>query len=338
MEEKGISLKQKTTFYANKYRGWLWKIEEKEGEITYDKNKVAVYLKNDVVETSLTKTKDIEIIVLKYIFPLIAIFTFFSFNLFHPSMLGLSSAILLFMGAEYIYQRFNLQAAYVFLMILPVFYFVFRFGFPIVNANYSITSIFNYTFQYLIFIYLIKKISLDILNKKYKNVYRTDVYLFQYIMFNNKNNEKQNSLEKKNLKYFNYFLLALMGITFLLGGILLGGKIAKNINTEKIIKKQEIELKKHEIIVKNEDLIKKLDAKAVEFNIPKDKQAHLIDKNVTDYQLIYIFKNQVFVDSETGQKITYPNERTSIVSHIKNNRFYIFANGREYYIDGEKAK
>lgn len=338
MEKEDVSLKSKKEFFANKYRGWLWKVEKREGEITYNSNKIAIHLENEVINTSLTKTKAFEIITLKYVFPLIIIFSFFSFNLFHPSMLGLSSAILLFIGAEYLYKKFNLQTASVFLIILPLCYFIFRFGFPNINAAYSITTIFNYTFQYLIFIFLMKKIILDFLNKKYKNIYRTDVYLFQYIIFEKKKSEEQINLENKNLKYFNYFLIGLMTITFLLGGTLLGGKIAKNINTEKIIKKQELEIKKHENIAKNEDLIKKLDAKALEFNLPKDKQAHLTDKNVIDYQLIYIFKNQVFVDVETGNRITYPNERTSIVSHIKNNKFYIFANGREYYIDGEKAK
>lgn len=318
-------------FRANKFRGWLWKWEEKEGQLTYDVNKEPTHLKNDVIDTGLTKPYLLEVYMLKYILPFFGLILFFPFDLFATGMLGMSSAIALLIMFEFFIKKHSLQMGYLSLMILPFAYYIFRVVFSDENEIYRFTTILNYTFQYLIFIFLMKKIVLDFLNRGYKHIYRTDVYLFQYIQLPFIVNYK---LERKNNKLVKNILLGIMTVTFLLGSINLGGKIAKNYNDAKYLEKAKTEAE----ISKKTGIKLGLDEKAKELGIAVDKQAHLTDEAVTDYQLIYIFKNQVFVDSETGNRITYPNERTSIVSHIKNNKFYIFANGREYYIDGVKAE
>jgi hypothetical protein len=318
-------------FKANKYRGWMWKWEDREGTIDFGANNEPIHLKNDVIDTGLTKPYIFEILLLKYVLPLFVMLSFFHFDWFATGMLGMSSAIALTVMFDYFTKKHSIQMGYLSLLILPFAYYIFRVVFSAENEIYRFTAILNYTFQYLVFIFLMKKIVLDFLNKGYKNVYRTDLYLFQYIQLPFKLGYQ---LKTKNEKIVRNVLLTVMFFTFILGAINLGGKIARNYNDAKFVEKAKVEAQ-----LKKESGIKlSLDAKAVELGISADKQAHLTDSAVTDYQLIYIFKNQVFVDSETGQKITYPNERTAIVSHIKNNKFYIFTNGREYYIDGVKAE
>lgn len=320
----------KTKIKANKFRGWLWKMEEREGEITYN-GKEPNHLKNDVIDSGLTKPYLFEVYMLKYILPFLGLVWFFKFDWFATGMLGMSSAIGFLMMFEFLNRKHSKEMAFLSLMLIPFLYYVFRFTFSAENEIYRFTAIINYTFQYLIFLFLLKKIVLDFLNQGYRNIYRTDVYLFQYIQFDAKAGYE---LRNKNNKLVKRILLFIMIFTFILGTISLGGKIAKNYNDAKYVEKAKIQAE----IEKKSGVKLNLDAKAKELGIPTERQAHLKDEAVTDYQLIYIFKNQVFVDSETGNKITYPNERTSIVSHIKNNKFYIFANGREYYIDGVKAE
>lgn len=334
MDKNGDTiLKKEMDFLANKYRAWLWVWNGRKGEIEYN-NKMAIFLKNENVETNLTKTSDIEIIILKYAIPLIAMLLFFDFNLFHPSMLGLSSAIFLFLIANELYKKYNKQASALFLMVLPLFYFIFRYGLPEINRTYEITNIFNYSFQYLVFLYLFKKIILDFLNKGYKNIYKTDKHMFQYIWFNTEENKE---LKRKNDRYFTYSLIGISILTFLLGGVLLGGKVASNIKAERIMKIEKNELLKQE---KNKDFIDKqnrLEEKVKLYNIELNQQYHLNDPTITDYRLIYIFTGQAFIEVDTMNRVVYPGKRATILSHIRDDKFYFYSNNKEYYIEDAKA-
>lgn len=171
------------------------------------------------ISSPVKKIGFMQIALLKYLLPLIAIYMFMYMNLYYPSMVGLCIASVTYLIFWQLVRRVNMLLAVSFIVtgLSLYIYFVINNFNTAIDTNLS--SILNYALQYMAYLYILEAIFIDLLINRVKSTYKVINASGSYFSILDENKSLIDSRKKIGRRVFVSFLGFVAVISFILGGV-----------------------------------------------------------------------------------------------------------------------
>lgn len=336
-----MSNERKNENILSSYHGLLWKWDKRNAYIEY-KNDIPVHINNKRVDSPLSKASVVEILLLKYLIPVILVYFLFSFNMYYPALLGAALGICFYAFLRWVMQKYSKQTMYVTALILPFTYFIARWVAADINDIYNTGPIFSKSLEFVLWTYLFHKVVLDVFAGKLNSIYKVNNYLFQYIIINNDSDKGNNKRKKeKATKYF-FAVAILFSLTaFAIGGSQLLIKYTVNKEVERKLKSNKKIQETENDREKRINRLARLDIKAEEYGI--DTNYHRANLDIEDYVKIRMKEGQLIIRVSDREQHSYPYSTGVVTGTVKkiwdkSYRYHIMIDNAEYYINTVKAR
>jgi len=310
----------KKTVITNLYPGVLWDtwVMDKNIKSNLYKKEVEIdekftHLKSDLNESNLSRVTPVEYLIMKYLPIVIGMYLIFSVNLYYPSMLGMMVASILYPTYYIFKNKFNAFFANLFLMVLLIVFIISYVQNYSYFSELKIGAIVNYSFQYLIMLYLLERVFINIAIEDTKGWKKIDSLTLRYVKIFNKDKAASDEIKKKTYrKWYFGFLGFIAVITFILGGVEFYNKYRLHQKAQEIAS-SEIKQEKKVLRIKNSKVMKyrlENQAKKFGFTLPK-KDVELLENDFEKYvetrpiayEIVRLTRGNEIVRARDGVKV-----------------------------------
>lgn len=354
---------QKIKILVNNLPAFLWRVPLKSGNNIYEKDgeidnlEDPSSLKTDVIDEPISGASAYEIVLIKYIPALLLVYSLIYLNTYYPSMIGLGIASLIFVILDFLKNKYSLQTGIIGFVLIFACYISFvylNYNFVI---NYNIGSISNYVIQYLIYLFILKAVFVDVLAKEYLGLYKIKGVLFRYVRIASKEYVAINQiLSSKYKKVGNWIILAIGILSLVIGGSGLAYKVLVDKEAEKkILAKQTNDT----MLINSKNataLLEKLDKEAkvvglTPFHQTPESKALLersfndyLDIGIIGYEVVRISGRTNIIAVQDGEKLVIPGKdkyydlKTYIKRYKGDYRWHFLYKNKEFVIMQTKAR